>query len=316
MTKFEILYDELHEAQWFKSLHPDLRDVPETSITEASSRPMLQRVLAYDRPDIILLDNGVPILVVEETVEVPSGHNVGQRFARIAAAAEARMPSVYFGPYMARKHGGETEGPRYMNLRLFGAIDNMIRVTGSAVTTINWPVDANCEIMKGLAKDKDMREYMSLFLELYYRDPASINTNILNSSLQYRLVQERDAFITSKIRNAAQYDSPPNSVLFLSAAELSANFPQINTGKLKSDSIVLYNVGMTKIRSDPYTGMAILYKYLYIIGQERKLVLWFPFISAETWMQTSSTRKDKRLFMVASDAIIFSDQMYLKHELQ
>jgi hypothetical protein len=316
MINFEILYDELHEARWFKSLHPHLTDVTETSITEASGRPMLQRVLAYDRPDIILLNNGIPILVVEETVEVPSGHNVGQRFARIAAAAEAGIPSVYFGPYMARKHGGETEGPRYMNLRLFGAIDNMISVTRSAVTTINWPVDANCEIMKGSAKDQDMREYMSLFLELYYKDPTSINANILNSSLQSRLVQERDAFVSSKIRNALQYDSPPNSVMFLSGADLSRNFPQINTTKLKSDSIVLYNVGMTKIRSDPYTGMGILYKYLYIVGQGRKLVLWFPYISSSTWMQTASTRKDKRLFMVAGDAIIFSDEMYLKHELQ
>ena len=57
------------------------------SLTRAN-RLGMQDVLSYDRPDIILVDGDTPILVVEETVEVPSGHNVGQRFARIAAAAQ------------------------------------------------------------------------------------------------------------------------------------------------------------------------------------------------------------------------------------
>jgi len=141
MPNFIILYDEPHEAEWFRSLHDDLKDANEESITRNQQWPKVQSVLAYDRPDIILLDNGTPILIIEETVEVPSGHNVGQRFARIAAAAENHVPCLYFGPYVAKKHGGETAGPRYINVRLFHALDAMVRTTGTAVTTINWPVD-------------------------------------------------------------------------------------------------------------------------------------------------------------------------------
>ena len=315
MANFEILYDEPQEAVWFSNLHPHLRDVPLTSITEAATRQSLQAVLAYDRPDIILLDNGKPILIVEETLEVPSGHNVGQRFARLAAAAEAGVPSVYFGPYMARKHGGDTEGPRYMNLRLFSAIDNMIRITGSAVTTINWQVDANCEVLKGSAKDADMREYLSLFLDLYHRNPNQINQSIINSSLQARLRRERSAFISAKVRNSVQYESPPGSVTINSPESLASQFPLFDTSSIGSKAIVLYNVGMRYIRSDPYTGMAILYKYLYILQQNRKLVLWFPNISFKSWLSTSNTRKDKRMFIIASDAIIFSDQLCLKNHL-
>lgn len=316
MANFEILYDEPHEANWFRSLHPDFEHASVSSITSASKRPELQSVLAYDRPDIILLDNGWPILVVEETVEVPSGHNVGQRFPRIAAAAEAGIPCVYFGPYMAKKHGGETAGPRYMNLRLFHAIDNMIQVTGTAVTTINWPVDANCEIMKGVTKDAGMKEYISLFLHLHYTSPANINQLIINSPLQARLNSERTQFALTQVRNASQYLEPPNSISLISSNQLAQQFPHLPANVLNApNGIVLYNVGMTQIRSDPFTGMALLYKYLYIALHGRKLILWFPAIDYQSWSAKPRSRKDIRLFTIASDAIIFKDRIALKHQL-
>ncbi len=99
---FTVLYDEPHEAAWFKALHPELSDADEVPLDQATG-DHLRRVLGYDRPDVVLLRDGSPILVVEETVEVPSGHNVGQRFARLAAAAEQGVPCLYFGPYKAKK---------------------------------------------------------------------------------------------------------------------------------------------------------------------------------------------------------------------
>ena len=141
MSNFTILYDEPQEAEWFRTLDPRLANATEVAITDAQLWPSVQRVLLYDRPDIVLLDGETPILVVEQTVEVPSGHNVGQRFARIAAAAEAGVPVLYFGPYAARKHGGITAGPRYVNVRLFQALDALVRTRDTAVTAINWPVD-------------------------------------------------------------------------------------------------------------------------------------------------------------------------------
>jgi hypothetical protein len=125
MSDFTILYDEPQESAWFRALHTDFQTAKERSITSAQSLPAVRDVLKYDRPDIILLDGDHPILAIEETVEVPSGHNVGQRFVRVAAAAEAGIPFLYFSPYAANKHRGETAGPRYMNVRLFHAIDVM-----------------------------------------------------------------------------------------------------------------------------------------------------------------------------------------------
>ncbi|MUH03679.1 hypothetical protein GM609_09290 [Bombella sp. ESL0387] len=315
-SEFTILYDHQHEANWFRKLHSDFKNAQEESINNAKDWPCIAGVLAYDRPDIILLHRQVPILVIEETVEVPSGHNVGQRFARIAAAAEAGIPCVYFGPYVARKHGGKTAGPRYMNLRLFHALDAMIRITGTAVTTINWGVDQNCEVSRGYDKDNDMREYIRMFLDNYYKSNfSSLNQLILRSSVHQRLLCERNDFIETKIRKPDQYNSPPPSVEFMNISDFHSRFNQEilvdNTLFPISEivrEIVLYSIGMNRIRSDPYTGMSILYKYLYVEGHShRALVLFFKNIKKSEWIDVNRNRKDIKIYTIAADAIVFSD---------
>lgn len=259
-------------------------------------------------------------MVVEETVEVPSGHNVGQRFARIAAAAEAGVPCLYFGPYVAKKHGGATAGPRYINVRLFHAIDAMVRTTRTAVTTINWPVDQDFEIRRDAAKDSDVREYVATFFDAYQAgDLSVVNAALLASDIHQRMVSERNAFVSEFVRRPEQYDDPPPSVELLSMSELKRRYGAI-VGNLEGQGtdVVFYKVGMTYIRSDPYTGMAMLYRYLYVAEQpSRLLVLWFPNIAVADWQAAAGrgNRKDIRLFRVKADAILFSDGLLLRADL-
>lgn len=320
MSDFTILYDAPQEAAWFRSLNSRLADANEVSITEARGWPSMQKVLLYDRPDIVLLDGKTPILVVEETVEVPSGHNVGQRFARIAAAAEAGVPSLYFGPYEARKHGGNTAGPRYMNVRLFHALDAMEQITGTAVTTINWPVDGNHEVRRDQTKDKDVREYIETFLALYAGQPdlRQLNSALLKSDIHGRMVAERATFARNSINNPGQYDSPPPSVKILTPTAFRRSHGRIDGEFQRVSELVVYEVGMNHIRSDPYTGMSMLYRYLYVLGRpSRALVLWFPNITEEMWRTAaaSDNRKDVRLFQITADAILFSDRLVLRESL-
>lgn len=320
MPNFSILYDEPQEADWFRDLHPAFSDSREEAITRAQKWPNLGNVLAYDRPDIILMDGDTPILVVEETVEVPSGHNVGQRFARIAAAAEAGLPCLYFGPYVAKKHGGATAGPRFMNVRLFHALDAMERITHAAITTINWPVDTRFEVRRDPAKDDDVREYVQTFLQLYNQLPslAAVNRALICSPIHVRMVRERTHFVTTSIKNPAQYDAPPSSVEILSLTSFAQRHPGFCQLCPGIREVVLYNVGMTYIRSDPYTGMAMLYRYLYILEHShRALVLWFPNITMGMWRTASanSRRKDIRMFRIAADAVVFSDGLLSRAQL-
>jgi len=306
MGNLRFLYDEPQEAAWFRNLDPRLSNIPMARIGDTNESSKVSRVLSYDRPDIVLIDGEQPILSIEETIEVPSGHNVGQRFARLAAASEASVPALYFGPYVAKKHGGKTAGPRYVNLRLFKALDRMIEITGGAVITLNWPVDENFEIRRDPQKDKYVREFMKLFLDEY--DVVGfnqINNSILGSSFFKQAIARRTEFIETSIRRKDDYEKPPNSVEILNRNDFYRRF-QINSN---CKDILVYKVGMKKIRSDPYTGMAMLYDYLYVKRKDRALALWFPEISSNDWKSAAQNkkRKDIRLYLHSADIIIFSD---------
>jgi hypothetical protein len=279
-------------------------------------------VLQLDRPDIVLTDaNDVPLLVVERTVEVPSGHNVGQRFARLAAAAIETVPCVYFGPYAAMKHGGETAGPRYMNLRLFKALRKVELIERSPVTTIRWKTDGDYELIKTPDKDDRMREYLELFFtELACaHSVADLARTILQSDFEKAQEEERDKFVRNEVKKASRYDTPPGSLQLGIAEELCAD---LNGTPIARVPIALYDVGMKSIRSDPYTGTALLYSYLYCGGinsRSMPLVLRFANIARTKWTAASAGRgggtKTIRLFRLAADAIIFSDAVVFADDL-
>lgn len=58
----------------------------------------IKKILYLDSPDIIVEVNSNPIFTIEESKEAGTGHNVFQRFSRLAAAAENGIPSFYIYP--------------------------------------------------------------------------------------------------------------------------------------------------------------------------------------------------------------------------
>jgi hypothetical protein len=93
----EIFCDDTHEGSWFKSLCTSLSDVPLNPIRSRGQNPLyIEKLLRYDRPDIILVQDEVPKLILEKTREVPTGHNVGQRFGRLVNAAEEGAMVIFF----------------------------------------------------------------------------------------------------------------------------------------------------------------------------------------------------------------------------
>ena len=92
--KWQIFADDQTEGDWFKA-RSKLFDDAEIVIIQRKNNPeYIQKLLKYDRPDIILVKEGVPKLVIEKTREVPTGHNVGQRFARLVNAVENGIPII------------------------------------------------------------------------------------------------------------------------------------------------------------------------------------------------------------------------------
>lgn len=320
---FRIFYDDIQEGLWFQELNQRLAAAELLPITGAlDQNPSLSEVLAYDRPDIILADNDQPVLMVERTIEVPSGHNVGQRYARMAAAAQCRVPFIYFCPYAARKHGGDTEGPRYMNLRLFYSLDRMSEIEGISIETINWPVDADYEVVQGPAKDERVKEYLRTYFQLYDRGGVrAVNVGMRATEFHRAQMREREEFIRTEIRHPEQYDDPPDSVLIGPTRRLAALRNITHADRLPHPETVLYRVGMNYIRSDPYTGMGMLYEYLYAggasrVARTRNLVFHFPSITIKMWREAGQRdRKDIRLFRKVADGILFKRGLLLADEL-
>jgi len=164
----KIYYDNLQEVRWFQSLDNRFsRLETEAFPTNLPDNHPIKSLLKYDRPDIILIIRGQPLLVIERSEEVPSGHNVGQRFGRLLAAAEANVPCLYFFPFVARKHGGDTAGPRYVNLRLFYTLDKVFEGLGTELGIITWPVDSDAELIRTPVKDALVKRYVKIIMDFH-----------------------------------------------------------------------------------------------------------------------------------------------------
>lgn len=319
MHNYKIYCDDLQEGLWFKNLNNRLKNaeleiIPSRKTDIATSN--LSEVLKYDRPDIILQDDEKNILILERTIEVPSGHNVGQRYGRLLAAAELRIPAVYLGPYAAYKHGGKTAGPRYMNLRLFYSLKKVSKYFNTAITTINWPVDKYYEIIKSSEKDVRMKEYMDVFFDYYDSYGFSgLTEHLLDSSFQKEQYSEQSTFAKQEIRSPEQYDTPPDSVQLMSLESFNAVYLNTYQFHPNTKNVLIYNVGMTRIRSDPYAGMSALYSYLYCLDNNTILVLHFPHIESSKWFSQRTSSKTYRMFKTFSEAIIFKDCLLPREQL-
>jgi len=319
MGVFYIFCDSIQEGLWFKNLDPHLAEAELMIIPNrvADQRKYgVEPVLIYDRPDIILKEDNEIIFVLERTIEVPSGHNVGQRFGRLVAAARARIPVVYFGPYAAYKHGGATAGPRYMNLRLFFSLINVARFYDTAVTTINWPVDEHYEVIKKPEKDARIKEYLRLFFSHYEAHGMNGMVRFLSqSAFQREQTLEQQRFAADEIQNPDQYNVPPDSVEIIASTAYEKTYGALPASLDKTKNVLVYHVGMNNIRSDPYTGMAALYFYLYTTSENLTQILHFPNITSGQWRAQKNTSKTYRMFKEFCDGILFSDGLVLHSNL-
>lgn len=329
--EFTIYYDAYQEGQWFKGLSSQFSNSPVVPLLNRGKNPkIIESIIAYDRPDIVLAYGDDPILILERTEEVPSGHNVGQRFARMVKAAELGIPFVYFFPFIAQKHGKETmqrtallkTNQRYTNRRLFDGISKLESIHDTLILPISWPVDSNFELLRTLDKDKEIRKVIHDYVLALLAGKAKCDIRNLPSIKDVK--ENVTQFIKSRIAQSKIYDLPPDSVKISKTSEVIDNYSITDTDVINHisarDKTVLYSIGMNYVRSDPYTGMLLFYDYLYartgINPRDRKMNLAcrFPNISIDTWnplTSLSKLRKDVNIFSKFSDVIILKDGVAL-----
>lgn len=305
---YKIFYDAYPEAEWFRALSPSFRNAVFEPINR-STDPKLLALLRYDKPDIILFKNNAPVLSLEKTTEVPTGHNIGQRFGRIVCAAEEGVLGVYFGPFFARKHGKFTS-LCWINVRQLQAMLLLHKFHGVPSLAINWKADTNGELIRTGSESKELKALV--------RDLVANNWK-LNSPLVKEAEDTMRKEIATGLKRHTKYHVPPPSVTIIETSSYLTDprfkkYPFSKTFLRRKESLH-YKVGMKAgLRSDPFTGMQMLYDYLCCRNgpkksmRSRNLVLEIPDLTLADWNAvTNKARKDKRLLQMFPDLLLLKD---------
>lgn len=311
----KIFCDDNHEGKWFSGLSTYLTNVPLLQFKKRGLNPIyIEKLLRYDRPDIILVGDDVPRLVLEKTREVPTGHNVGQRFGRLVNAAEEGVMIIFFLPYAARKHG-KYSSICYIPARLFNALQKMEIIHHTPILAVNWPSDSSYELVKDTSENALLAELIEEIIEnkFVYSKCKAIN-NIR------RLMIER-----SSMCHKSTVD-PPNSVRIEDTKtyfrELEIEFPNDYESVpyiTKSRPLsVIYEIGMTEEkckRTDPYTGTQFIYDYLLCrhgpatSDKHSNLILSLLKIPKNKWLKANPNIPSGKsaLWYATADLIIMKD---------
>jgi hypothetical protein len=313
---YVVFGDNQIEYEWFKGLSPLLETAVYNRIgPRGTNPPVIEELIKYDRPDIILLHDHRAVLVVEKTREVPTGHNVGQRMARLVRALEHGIVTIKFFPFDAKKHGAYA-GICNLNARLLKAFERMADIHGVPLLAVNWPVDNYGELINDGTENDRMRLIVHSFLAASHeKDITAIKQQMAQMSTEY----------STRVRRYPSYGGPPGeSVKYMSTAQLlqqvdGTTVPPTMLEQFRSRELsLIYVMKMTPEacrREDPYTGTQFIYDYLWCrdgpepTNKHTNLVLRFPFVSRSRWYEANPnnpSRKSSNWYLTAS-ALWLSD---------
>lgn len=313
MSEYTIVHDAIQEADWFRNLSEKLADASISRLDDNSPKEVLE-IAGYDRPDIILLKNNEPVLVVEKTGHVPTGKNPLQRVARLVKAAELGVPGIFFVPYAAKKHG-ENASKTNLNHRAIQALREIEDINDTAVLIPPWPTDEEYELIHDGSEDKLISRFVNQFLENKCNPdvPAAKEIREQSKSEGERILSEY-----------APYKNPPNSVSIQPTDSVLPEYEKLPSGSFKQErqETVVCNFGFKTRRTDPYIGAQFAYDYLYcrtgpnVRDRRRNLVLHMPKLDRETWLDYHPYKPENKtsLWYACADALILSDDILTDFE--
>lgn len=273
----------------------DLKRLPESDASDAASfhsvPDHLKKVLYLDCPDIVIEKNNEPVLSIEISTEAGTGHNVFQRFSRLAAAVENGIPSFYVYPeavLISRKvKKGGTQDCKWdaLNPLIFLALEGLMRIFEQPAFLFFFPSHypdkpRNAVVHKGLkyasgnwlACPEPSGEMENLFACIN-RLLQAVDEGNRSSLLNCREFQEwrnRQLFYYSNHSNGKSPErmSPLTAVRELPTEQVVSYIRKTSgvervEGLLQSRAkTMVYQVNAKKFRSDPYPGALAAIDYL------------------------------------------------------
>lgn len=274
---------------------------------------IIEGLIQYDRPDIILTRGSRALLVIEKTREVPTGHNVGQRVARLVRAVESNVPTIIFFPFDARKHGIHSNICN-LNIRILLAFERMWDIHECPILALNWISDEDGELLDDESEDDEIKLILNNFVNSGFDPRCSSFIEVRkNNNQEYR----------DRLAARPLYGKPPPSVVFKNTDDFlnSLDFliePNIRMELLQNSESLVYLIKMTEEnckRQDPYTGTQFIYDYAYCRtgkmpeDKNKNLILHFPQIRKNVWQEKNPNdlnTKSCNWYLIAN-ALVFAD---------
>jgi hypothetical protein len=314
---YEIWGDNENESLWFQGLDSRLKFARMRNIGQrGSNTELVDSLVTYDRPDIILLFDEKPILVLEKTAEVPTGHNVGQRVARLVRAAEHEIPVLYFLPFDARKHGTFT-GICSINTRLIKAMVRMSEIHKVPVLPVEWPSKkTDGELVTDGTQDDKLANLVSSLLDSF---PNKWN----------KVTKVYESWLTEELERRNKQHPPYKKLPTSAKIEKTSDFLESLSFDISSYSSLLarektliYRMDMSPEkcrREDPYTGTQFVYDYGWLregprpVDRDSNLLIHVPRVTVKRWKEANPNdpqRKSSNWYITA-DGIVLKDGIIL-----
>lgn len=280
-----------------KNQNVEYRYLPESDASKPKTFHRLpthiKNIQYLDSPDLIIELNGEPILTVEISREAGTGHNVFQRFARIAAAVENDVPCIYIYPEAVLVYRENSDKGKWdvINPLIFYALEKLSRIYANTPalmyyypSSYNEPESNRNLANKGLklqkntddpVVDSEMKEMFSCINEIiqYHikgkRTPISAEKHVSNrlSFMQSEYIKKGGTYIPTASPISATIKVPSSSVIkYISSVKngISQNKLQEYFNKtIWSDrkETIIYKVN-SKFRGDPYPGCLAALDYI------------------------------------------------------
>ena len=254
----------------------------------------IKKILYLDAPDIIVEIDQEPIFSVEISTEAGTGHNVFQRFARLAASVENNVPSFYIYPE-AVIITRQNSTPKWdvINPLIFKALDDVMSVyqipslfyyfPSDYRTFVNNPSASPHIRQKGLlfernrnfsgspeGSNSEMQEMfraMNEIISIFERHGIVRGREKLLSN---RVIISRRSFMNGEYsrKNGNLDMSPLSATIKVSTDYLLNHLSQYedsnySIGELlrSRDETIIYKIN-AKFRGDPYPGALAAIDYL------------------------------------------------------
>jgi hypothetical protein len=319
LTKLNIYYtDHKEQAEYIidntilKDYQTTIKRLLHGKTTFAYNPDELKDILYLDLPDIIATSGTPekPVFSVEFCGQKPVGFNIHQRFARVVACADFRIPFAYVFPQRAWVIRKGSERWDFVDPRIYLAMLNAMQFHSVPLLAFNWVTHENStnegKILveknpkyRGVLPPSDDAEMQSMFNFLN----AVIDNFLRNRDVLF-LINNPDTMkinrsMWAKFNERGGDSGPPGSCKTIPTEELN-DFIQSSTGldiseRFKHDpppeilntrkESFIFTTSVDRYRADPYTGLLPVLDYCYcrngatIRDRYRNLIFHFSEIS-------------------------------------